>query len=162
MAYDLKFPLTIHTLFHFSEPKRGDIVIFNSEKAGKRLVKRVIGIPGDMISMNNNNIRLNGENLDYKILTRHMDKLIVEEKLQNQRYKIQLNSVTDSRANFHEIKIPGNYYLVLGDNRDNSADSRYIGLIPRHEIIGRAKNVVMSLNYDNYYLPRLERFFHKL
>ena len=65
-------------------------------------------------------------------------------------------------SNFNNITIPENFYLVLGDNRNNSADSRFIGLIPRKEIIGRAKHVVMSLNYDNYYLPRTNRFLHKL
>jgi signal peptidase I len=51
---------------------------------------------------------------------------------------------------------------MLGDNRDKSADSRVIGLVPRDEIIGRSRAVVMSLNYDNFYLPRLDRFFKSL
>lgn len=162
VAYDLKLPLTNLSLINFSEPERGDIVIFDSGKAGKRLVKRVIGLPGDSVSMINNIVSLNGKPLDYKVFSKQPGKLVAEEKHESLSYQIQVKTFSRSKTNFENIKIPDNYYLVLGDNRDNSADSRYIGLIPRHEIIGRARTVVMSLNYDNYYLPRTNRFLHKL
>ena len=162
VAYDLNLPLTNHSIIKFADPERGDIVIFDSEKAGKRLVKRVIGLPGDIVSMNNNVIQLNGKILNYKILTNHADMLIAEENHGRLSYRIQVNTFPGSNSHFNPVKIPDNFYLVLGDNRDNSADSRYIGLIPRHEIIGQAKTVVMSLDYDNYYLPRISRFFYKL
>ena len=55
------------------------------------------------------------------------------------------------------ITIPDDYYLAMGDNRDNSADSRVIGLIPRGELLGKANKVIVSLDYDNYYIPRKER-----
>jgi signal peptidase I len=51
---------------------------------------------------------------------------------------------------------------MLGDNRDNSADSRVIGFVPRSEFVGRSRSVVMSLDYEDYFLPRSERFFHAL
>lgn len=162
IAYDLKLPLTNLSLINFSDPKRGDIVIFDSEKANKRLVKRVVGLPGDTISMIDNVINLNGKTMNYKILTQQPGKLIAEEKSGTLSYRIQVNKFSTNNTNFYNVKIPDNYYLVLGDNRDNSADSRYIGLIPRDEIIGRARTVVMSLDYENYYLPRSNRFFHKL
>ncbi|NTS78928.1 signal peptidase I, partial [Catenovulum sp. SM1970] len=55
-----------------------------------------------------------------------------------------------------------NHYLVLGDNRDNSADSRMIGFVPRAEIVGRSQSVVFSLDYENYFLPRTDRFLQPL
>lgn len=163
IAYDLNIPFTHVSLKHFDDPKRGEIIIFDSATANKRLVKRVIGLPGDTVRMENNVIFLNGKALDYKIIKQDQNKIIVQEKSNNSAHNIRLTlGLTNRASNFNSLTIPEKYYLVLGDNRNNSADSRYIGLIPRKEIIGRAKHVVMSLNYDNYYLPRTSRFLHKL
>lgn len=163
IAYDLNIPFTHISLNHFSDPKRGDIVIFDSAIAEKRLVKRVIGLPGDRVSMSKNTIILNGKTLDYKIVNNQENNIIVEERLTKNSHRIRIQSPFMNRNDsFGTVKIPENSYLVLGDNRNNSADSRFIGLIPRKEIIGRARHVVMSLNYENYYFPRLNRFLHKL
>jgi signal peptidase I len=163
IAYDLNIPFTHISLKNFADPKRGDIVIFDSTKAEKRLVKRVIGIPGDTVSMINNAIFLNGKALTYKMTSQHLNHIIVEEKLTQSAHKIRLELPLQNRADsFTPITIPQEFYLVLGDNRNNSADSRFIGFIPRKEIIGRARNVVISLDYDNYYLPRVERFLQQL
>jgi signal peptidase I len=163
IAYDLNIPFTHISINHFDDPKRGDIVIFDSAIAEKRLVKRVIGLPGDTVSMENNVILLNGKPLDYKIIQQDQEKIIVQEKIHESAHHIRLNLGRINRASsFNAVTIPENQYLVLGDNRNNSADSRFIGLIPRNEIIGRARHVVMSLNYDNYYLPRTHRFLQKL
>ena len=163
IAYDLNIPFTHISLSHFDNPKRGEIIIFDSAISKKRLVKRVIAIPGDSVRMENNIIYLNGKVLDYKIVQQDQDKVIAQEKSLDSSHNIRLDLGLFNRASsFNSITIPEKNYLVLGDNRNNSADSRFIGLIPRKEILGRAKHVVMSLNYDNYYLPRMERFLHKL
>ena len=163
VAYNFNIPFTHISLSHIDDPKRGDIIIFDSAVANKRLVKRVIGLPGDTIRMLNNVLFINEKPLHYEIITKDQDKFIVQEMFASSTHQIRLNLESFNRSSsFNKITIPKNQYLVLGDNRNNSADSRYIGLIPRKEIIGRAKHVVMSLNYDNYYLPRANRFLHKL
>ncbi|MFC5435946.1 signal peptidase I [Rhodanobacter umsongensis] len=61
-------------------------------------------------------------------------------------------------SNFGPVTVPRSQYLLLGDDRDNSMDSRYFGFFPRDEIVGRSRYVVASLNPDHHYLPRGERF----
>ena len=163
LAYDINIPFTHISLKHFADPQYGDIIIFDSANADKRLVKRVIGLPGDTVAMTNNNLIINGKALDYKIMDQEKNKLVIEEINNKSVHRIQLiYPLVNQYSSFHSLTIPDQYYLVLGDNRNNSADSRFIGLVPRKEIIGRAQHVVMSLNYDNYYLPRINRFMTTL
>lgn len=163
LAYDINLPFSHISLKHLADPRYGDIIIFDSARADKRLVKRVIGVPGDTVAMRNNTLIINGKALDYKIKNQGKNKLVIEEINKQSVHRIQLiYPLENPYSSFQSLTIPDHYYLVLGDNRNNSADSRFIGLVPRHEIIGRAQNVVMSLDYDNYYLPRLNRFLHTL
>lgn len=158
MAYDIRIPFTHISLYKIGDPVAGDIIIFDSEKANKRLVKRVIGTPGDTIAMQGNKLIVNGQMINYS-MTSNGDWL---EHLAGKEHQVRLHFPASHYANFHGVVVPENHYLVLGDNRDKSADSRAIGFVPRYEIVGRTTNVVMSLNYDNYYLPRNQRFFHEL
>jgi len=163
MAYDIRVPFTHISLVKLAEPQPNDIIIFDSVASDKRLVKRVIGVPGDKISMRNNQLFINGQAIAYeakeKIIESHHES---NETINGQSHTIRLNNVASQLANFTTVTVPTDRYLVLGDNRDNSADSRVIGFVPRNEIIGRSSKVAFSLNYDNYFLPRSERFFHSL
>jgi signal peptidase I len=67
-----------------------------------------------------------------------------------------------ARRTFGPVQVPAGGYFMMGDNRDNSFDSRYFGPVPRQQIIGRATSVVLSLNHEDYWLPRLDRFFSPL
>lgn len=162
LAYDLRLPFSHISLLELGEPKRGDIVIFDSEKAGKRLVKRVIGLPGDVVGMKDNHIYLNGHWINYQTLQQSVAGRVVEEGLQGRHHPIRLQWRASQLAEFGPVKVPEGHYLVLGDNRDRSADSRVIGFVPRHEIVGRSDRVVVSLNYDNHYLPRENRLWQAL
>lgn len=157
MAYDLRLPFSQTSMFKLGDPVRGDIIVFESEAAQKRLVKRVIGLPGDTISMRNNVLMLNGKLMQYSAL----DDIDSYENLDGLSHMIRTHE-KGRYASFESIRVPTAHYLVLGDNRDNSADSRVIGFVPRDEIIGRSRQVVMSLDKNNYYLPRTSRFVKTL
>lgn len=162
MAYDLRIPFTHVSLLRLSDPSRGDIVIFDSVRSDKRLVKRIIGIPGDVVAMKNNILYLNGEPLDYRTVTSTPVTVDQSENLSGVEHRIRIHKNGSRLSSFMPVKVPADSYLALGDNRDNSADSRVIGFVPREEIVGRSRSVVMSLNYENFYLPRTDRFFQVL
>ena len=160
LAYDVKIPWTEISLAEIDDPERGDIVIINSRKAGKRLVKRIIGLPGDTILIQNNTLVINGEPAQYQILSEDPTGIIIEEALPNMAHQAQFSRHFFARKgrSFGPTVVPANQYFVLGDNRDNSADSRLYSFVPRGEIVGRSSSVVFSLDSHNNYLPRGERF----
>uniref|UniRef100_A0A486XLB6 Signal peptidase I n=1 Tax=Rheinheimera sp. BAL341 TaxID=1708203 RepID=A0A486XLB6_9GAMM len=162
MAYDLRLPFTNISLIKRADPQRGDVVIFMSQVAQNRLVKRVIGVPGDVVAMQDNVLTINGTQVNYQSGTLAGDTQLLTEQLDALSHLVKLAPYSTGRDSFNPVKVPAEHYLVLGDNRDNSADSRVIGFVPRKEITGRASTVVFSLDYDNYYLPRSDRFFASL
>ncbi|TQV80044.1 signal peptidase I [Exilibacterium tricleocarpae] len=158
MAYDIRVPFTHISLVKRSDPRRGDIVVFDSKVSDKRLVKRVIGLPGDVIGMRNNVLSVNGRAVDYEQIS-STDRM---ERLPGAQHRVRTQASSSPLSSFRSVTVPAQHYLVLGDNRDNSSDSRVIGFIPRHEIVGRTRHVVLSFNYDNFYIPRSDRFLHTL
>ena len=163
LAYDFKIPLTQISIYKFADPKRGDIVIFDSKLADTRLVKLVIGLPGDTVEMRANRLTINGIDAQYFAEDHSDDAIFAIESYLGMSHRIELARTGGSRlSTFGPVKVPKDRYLVLGDNRDNSADSRVYGFIPRNEIVGNARTIVLSLNYDHYYIPRVDRFFRVL
>lgn len=162
LAYDLRVPFTHISLVKLADPARGDIIIFDSEVSDKRLVKRVIGIPGDTVELIDNMLYINDEPLVYDNPVISGGALLQQENLLGTRHQVRTHLHGSPFANFPRIEVPEGHYLAMGDNRDESADSRAIGFVPRNEIVGRSRSVVLSLNYDNYYIPRADRFFHTL
>lgn len=163
MAYDLKVPLTNITLARIAEPNRGDIVVFESKAAENRLIKRVIGLPGDKVSMTNEVLTINGERLNYVLNTTENHGKQTIENLVGLKHVVKYDTTKSPiLASFNTVTVPKEHYLVLGDNRRNSADSRVYGFVPRKELKGKAHHVAFSLNYDNYYLPKTHRFLKNL
>lgn len=160
LAYDVKIPFTEISLAELSDPVRGDVVIIDSKKANKRLVKRIVGVPGDTIHMQNNALVINGEAANYEVLSKNDDAIIILEELPGTAHQARLSNHFSGRTarSYGPSVVPEDQYFVLGDNRDNSADSRVYSFVPREEIIGRSNSVVFSLDSDNNYLPRGERF----
>ncbi len=160
MAYDLQLPFSQITLFTTGEPQRGEIVVFESKAANNRLIKRMIGLPGDRIEMRNERLYINGDALNYQITEQNYQQLFAIEQVDSIAHIIHIDkNKTNKLSNFPSITVPTGHYLVLGDNRRNSADSRVYGFVPRHELKGKATTIAFSFDYDNYYLPRKNRLF---
>lgn len=163
LAYQLKLPLTDVVVARLGEPQRGDIVTFSSPRDGTRLIKRIIGLPGDLVAMRDKRLTINGQPASYDALglTAESEGLLalrMKETLGNHPHDVQWLDRRASAADFGPVRIPPDQYLMLGDNRDNSADSRYIGLVQRHQLIGRASRILVSADITGNWLPRFERF----
>ena len=172
LAYDLKVPFTRWRVLEWADPQRGDIVICFSPANGARLVKRVIGEPGDRIEMTNNRLVVNGapvayERLDPDVIDqipadRQPSHRFAGERLGGRLHAIMTTPGRKAPRFFKPVTVPAGRYVVMGDNRDNSTDSRSFGFMPRERIVGRAAAVVVSFDPDRYYLPRWARFFTAL
>jgi len=174
LAYDVQIPFTDISLFSLGQPKRGDIVVFTSEAAGKRLIKRLIGLPGDNIAVKQNQLFINGTPANYEdigstklIPLREEDRetgiYTIERLGKDFQHVMQVKPMMPNRLqNFNATVVPEGKYFVMGDNRDNSADSRVYGFVPRKEIRGKATKILMSVDINDNYQPRSERFWERL
>ncbi len=172
LAYDLKIPYTRVQVAQWGGPARGDIVICYSPADGTRLVKRVVGIPGDTLEMRNNRLYVNSERMAYSPpdLERRcsvpVEQLaghrLYEENLTGKKHTVMFSHRRGANRDFSQLTIPADKYFMMGDNRDNSADSRYFGFIDRDQIDGQVLAVVASLDPDNHWLPRWHRWFSEM
>jgi len=173
LAYDLKVPFTTWHLAEWGNPQRGEIVTFYSPADEILLIKRVIGVPGDVVSLRNNQLYINEEPAQYTRLDeaivaqldpwQRRDHSFFFEQIDDTSHAVMLRPAPPNDYNsFGPTEIPADQYLMLGDNRDNSADSRRIGLVDRDRITGRAFSVAFSVDYESYYLPRPDRFLRPL
>jgi signal peptidase I len=172
LAFNLKMPLTNVIVARTGEPQRGDIVTFFSPKNGTRLIKRVVGLPGDTLEMRNKMVIVNGQPATYASIGDKMepladggiDALHLDESIGKDEHIVQWLQTSRGAANdnFGPLVIPADHFLMLGDNRDNSADFRYFGLVPRNLLIGRAVTVLVSADIKGNWAPRFERFGERL
>ncbi len=172
LAYDLKVPFTTWHLLEWAAPERGDIVVFYSPHDGKRLVKRVIGLPGDTVELRNDILVLNGQTVEYGPIREALlqdvaaadraSQVFATEQLPGQAHAVAAIPRVPARRDFGPSVVPEGQYFMMGDNRDNSFDSRYYGPVERKRILGRATAVAISLDRSNYWLPRWHRLFTSL
>ena len=157
-AYTLEIPFTDVVLAKTGAVNRGDIVIINSHAADTRLIKRVVAVEGDTVRLEENRLSINGEKASVEAKG---SSLFLENILGHTR-TIALNPLPSPAKSFNSVTVPKGHVLALGDNRNNSVDSRYYGFIPIKEIQGKANYVAFSLDTEDMYLPRKERFFTAL
>ena len=168
LAYDLKVPFTTRRIAVWDNPERGDVVVFKSPVDGIRLVKRVVGLPGDTLMMRGNRLFVNGQPVEYEPLTESVSgqtpvsgrerNSFAKEILPGKSHAVMFMPHRPSLQNFGPVVIPDEQYFVMGDNRDNSNDSRFIGTISRQTITGKALGIAMSLDHQHWFAPRFQRF----
>lgn len=179
LAYDLKVPFTDWRLARWSSPQRGDIVVFFSPEPDRtRLIKRVIGLPGDTIQLRDNYLIINGQPIEQITESETSRRILKTEKLGNHTHPVQLVPAGGARPWFpndreegrqfirtYEDKsftVPPGHYFMMGDNRNNSRDSRWFGTVPEANIAGKSTAIVLSLDPADTYTPRWSRFFKGL
>ena len=147
VAYDLKLPFSNVILQHIADPKRGDVVVFESPiEEGLVLVKRLAAVGGDHVVIENGFITLNGKKLD------DFDGHTTPYHEVNGAHSYIVQRLPKFfRPERREFTVPAGEFLFFGDNRDNSADSRVFGTVPRDHLIGRASRVLYSFDF-----PRLD------
>ena len=167
LAYDLKIPFTTVNIVKWDDPKRGDIVVLFSPADGTRLVKRVVAVPGDQVEMRDNQLFVNGQPARQSPIEVAQSEetgtaYVLDEDLYGHMHKMMVTPEIPAVRSFGPVAVPNGHYFVLGDNRDNSNDSRFIGFIQRRRIVGKAVAVAFSLDRSNYFVPRWKRFFEGL
>ena len=167
VAYDWKLPLTDLSLRRVGEPQRGDVVTFGSPRDGTRLIKRVVAVPGDTVELRADRLILNGQPADYAPVEAVSEAIApgVEvrgvravEAWGGQRRIVQFLPEIRARRDFGPVVVPADQFFMMGDNRDNSEDSRFIGPVPRRLIIGQAHRVLVSADITGHWAPRWDRF----
>jgi signal peptidase I len=172
LAYDLKVPFTRLRVLEWDAPERGDVVVLYSPADGKRLVKRVIGLPGDELAVYNGYLYIDGERAEYQPfaagdhdalgLEGERGDQVVWESLGPRSHPVTWTPIHRVLPNYGPMVVPPGSYFVMGDNRDNSRDSRVFGVVDRELIVGEALAVVVSLDRDEGWKPRWSRFFTEL
>lgn len=170
LAYDFKLPLTDVSLMRLGEPQRGDVITFTSPQDGVRLIKRLVGLPGDVIELRNEQLFVNGVAVGYgetvetpePMGTGSTPALRTTEQLGAREHAVQFLPAVPAMRSFGPVTVPADSFFFLGDNRDNSADSRYVGVVPRRLLIGRAHHILISADITGHWQPRLERLGHAI
>jgi signal peptidase I len=121
-----------HALIEFGKPQRGDIIVFRfPEDEEKDFIKRIVGTPGDTVQLKNKVVLVNGRPLDDKAFTQRIDSGVID-------------GTINPRDNFGPVTVPPDSYFVMGDNRDQSLDSRFWGFVREEKIRGKAFRIYWS------------------
>lgn len=155
--YGIRLPGSGTKIMSLGEPKRGDIVVFkhDTDVDSKDMIKRIVGLPGDHVEYKNNIIHINGEPIkqvfhgDAKDHTLQGITWPVQEFVEHLGDKVHNIFVRSDlryplQYQFDDVVVPEGHYFVMGDNRDNSADSRVWGFVKDEELLGRAFAIWMS------------------
>jgi signal peptidase I len=171
-AYDLKVPFTLVRLARWADPQRGDVVVLVSPVDGRRLVKRVVGVPGDLLEVRGERLLVNGEAATYQTLeladraargTSDLpSKALARETVAGRSHRVMAEVTNGPASDIGPVRVPEGRYFLMGDHRDASYDSRFWGFAERRAILGRVEGIAVSLDWEHHLAPRWGRFFSRL
>jgi signal peptidase I len=130
------FGITLMKVKPFKQLDRGDVIVFEYPlNKSLTYIKRVIGMPGDIIEYKNKRLTVNNIPIPSAVIEESDELVIIEEHFEKNIFRVQNNKFRPSQA--RAFTVPENYYFVMGDNRDDSQDSRYWGFLPARNILGK-------------------------
>jgi signal peptidase I len=154
-AYGLRLPVLRTKFVETGEPDRGDVVVFRlPAEPSTNYIKRVVGLPGDRVVYRNKRLFINGEAIDMEVGEAyegqgHHGARLATETLGDAVHEILLTPARLGREG--EFLVPDGHYFLMGDNRDNSRDSRYpgVGFVPEDNLVGKAVAIWMNWDWEN-------------
>lgn len=166
-AYGLRLPVVEKKIVPIASPKKGDIAIFRwPPNPSYDYIKRVIGVPGDLISYHHKILTINGKTMPQKFIEFTTDESSgnavaeYEENLNGIKHRIFIRQ--DAEAVDFDLTVPPHHYFMMGDNRDDSADSRFWGFVPDENLRGKAMLIWLSWNgkTDMIRFNRIGKWIH--
>jgi len=163
-AYQIRVPFSKIRLFSTGKPERGDVVVVRNPDGGSiPFVKRLIGLPGDVIELKSEILTVNGKVMPISLLPEIRSDdgetiLLGTENLLGRTHPVRILPDRPAFRNFGPITVPEGEVFVMGDNRDESRDARFFGTRPMTDLLGRAVGVMWSWNQELLKGPRWSRF----
>ncbi len=181
-TYGVRLPILNKKIIEVNNPQRGDVMVFKyPEDTSLDYIKRVVGVPGDKIVYKNKRLTVNDKEISYKSLPDYLDEehLSYSKQFSENLTGVEHKIINDERvpafvSNPHDFPqrglcsyngegfactVPAGHYFMMGDNRDNSLDSRYWGFVPDQNIVGKAFFVWMNLSNFPSNLKRIGGFY---
>jgi len=155
-AYGIRLPVLNTKVLETGEPQRGDVLVFRFPQDTRvDYIKRVVGLPGDKVGYFNKTIYINGEAIEQQVKAKDVSLLglvpsraeLRVEQLGDIEHELLIDP--DRSLVEGEMVVPAGQYFVMGDNRDNSNDSRFWGTVPEQNLVGKAFFIWMSWNWND-------------
>ena len=163
-AYGLRLPMLGTKIVALGSPKIGDVVVFRHKSSGKDIIKRVIGVPGSYIEYKDEQLYVDNQLIKSEFVSKFYEDLL--EIVKSKEFLLDVEHdiyhyphlARHVHYNFTSLTVPKNSYFVMGDNRNDSDDSRFWGFVSEDELLGKAIFTWLSIDTNGMFKIRFERF----